>query len=152
MRLPRSWSPHKIARPYWAYLTGRSTYRPKTLKIGYNPRVKDCLFCRIVRREIPADVVYEDETLLAFRDIHPQAPIHALIIPKAHVARVMDVASADLPLGGAALRAAQQLAAKFSVEEKGFRLVVNNGPDAGQAVDHLHYHFLAGRRLGWPPG
>lgn len=114
--------------------------------------MKDCLFCRIVRREIPADVVYEDETLLAFRDIHPQAPIHALIIPKAHVARVMDVSAADLPLGGAALRAAQQLAAKFSVEEKGFRLVVNNGPDAGQAVDHLHYHFLAGRRLGWPPG
>lgn len=112
--------------------------------------MNDCLFCRIVRREIPAGIVYEDGAVLAFRDIHPQAPTHVLIVPKTHVARAMDLT--DPALAGALLAAARKIASDFSVDEKGFRLVVNNGPDAGQAVDHLHVHLLAGRRLGWPPG
>ncbi len=111
-----------------------------------------CIFCRIVKREIPADVVYEDPSVLAFKDINPQAPVHLLVVPKKHLARVMDVGPADAGLFADIHRVAQELAKKTGVEEGGFRLVVNNGANAGQAVDHLHYHLLGGRKLGWPPG
>ena len=116
------------------------------------PSVSDCLFCKIARKEVPAQVVFDEGDVLAFKDIHPQAPVHVLIIPKKHVARVLDLSTEDAPLLGAIHRAVNALAKRFSVGESGFRLVVNNGPDAGQAVAHLHYHFLAGRSLGWPPG
>ena len=114
--------------------------------------VSDCLFCRISAREIPAQVVYEDKQVLAFKDIHPQAPVHVLIIPRKHIARVMDLAEDDFELVGEVHRVAQKLAADIGLKDKGFRLVVNNGADAGQAVEHLHYHLLGGRRLNWPPG
>ncbi len=114
--------------------------------------MSECLFCRIIKKEIPASVVFENEAVLAFKDLHPQAPVHALIIPKKHVARALDLSPEDAPLLGEIYQAAKALADQFSVRESGFRLVVNNGPDAGQAVSHLHVHFLAGRRLGWPPG
>jgi histidine triad (HIT) family protein len=114
--------------------------------------MNDCIFCRIVRREIPADVVHEDDEILAFKDIHPQAPIHLLVIPKKHIARVFDVGPEDMSLIGEMHRIIQGLARRFSLQHDGFRLVVNNGPFAGQAVDHLHYHVLGGRKLGWPPG
>jgi len=112
----------------------------------------ECLFCRIVKKEIPAQILYEDETVLAFRDVHPQAPVHLLVIPKKHVARVMDVGAEDLPLVGELHRVIQFLAKTENVQDGGFRIVVNNGPNAGQAVEHLHYHLLGGRKLGWPPG
>jgi histidine triad (HIT) family protein len=111
-----------------------------------------CLFCRIVAGEIPAEVVLEDPEVLVFRDIHPQAPVHLLIIPKKHVARLSELSPDDDGRVLAAHRAARVLAEKFGLTESGFRLVVNNGRDAGQAVDHLHYHLLGGRPLGWPPG
>lgn len=118
----------------------------------YNPPVSDCLFCKIARKEIPAQVVFDDGAVLAFNDIHPQAPVHVLIIPKKHVACVLDLSAEDVSLLGEIHRVAVALADRFSVRDSGFRLVVNNGSDAGQAVAHLHYHFLAGRSLGWPPG
>lgn len=120
--------------------------------IAYNPPVSDCLFCKIARKEIPAQVVYDKGDVLAFKDIHPQAPVHVLIIPKKHVENVLALSTEDVSLLGEIQRAAVALADQFSVRESGFRLVVNNGSDAGQAVAHLHTHFLAGRPLGWPPG
>lgn len=120
--------------------------------IAYNPHVSDCLFCKIARKEIPAQIVFDDGDVLAFKDIHPQAPVHVLIIPKKHVANVLEISTEDVSLLGNIQRAAVALADQFSVRASGFRLVVNNGSDAGQAVGHLHYHFLAGRRLSWPPG
>ncbi len=112
----------------------------------------DCIFCRIVKKEIQAEVLYEDSTVLAFKYILPQAPVHILVIPKKHIPRVMNLSPEDIPLVGDIHRAVLQLVKKNNVEESGFRLVVNNGPNAGQAVDHLHYHILAGRKFGWPPG
>lgn len=110
----------------------------------------DCLFCRIVRREIPASIVQEDEQALVFKDITPKAPTHLLIVPKKHVASLADSDDGDAPLLGHLQRIAARLA-----KEKGltsFRLVSNCGKGAGQTVDHLHYHFLAGRAMQWPPG
>jgi histidine triad (HIT) family protein len=112
----------------------------------------DCIFCRIVRKELPADMMYEGTAVVAFRDIHPQAPVHTLIVPKKHIAKVMDLSSEDQALLAEIHSAAQDVARKEGVQTSGFRLVVNNGANAGQAVDHLHYHLLAGRKLGWPPG
>lgn len=112
----------------------------------------DCIFCKIIAKKIPADVVYEDSEVLAFRDINPQAPVHVLIIPKRHVPSFMDIGERDSEFIAAIYKAAQKIARDLSVDKKGFRLVVNNGPDAGQAVAHLHFHLLGGRRLTWPPG
>lgn len=112
----------------------------------------DCLFCRIVRKEVPCQAVFEDEAVLAFCDIQPQAPVHVLVIPKKHVARLADLTSEDTALLARVQDSVRRLADHFSVNESGFRWVVNSGPDAGQAVNHLHFHFLAGRRFSWPPG
>ena len=109
------------------------------------------LFSKIIRREIPADIVYEDELCLAFRDINPQAPTHVLLIPKKEIAMLADAAEEDRALMGHLLLAANKVARQLGVE-KAFRLVVNNGADAGQSVFHLHLHILAGRPLRWPPG
>jgi len=111
-----------------------------------------CLFCRIVAGEIPSDKVYEDEEILAFRDIEPCAPVHILIIPKRHIPGVPELSVSTDTLIGKIFRLAARLAREEGVEESGFRVVVNSGPDAGQAVPHLHYHLLAGRKLDWPPG
>ena len=109
------------------------------------------IFGKIIRRELSADIIYEDEHCLAFRDINPQAPTHVLIIPKKEIARLSDATTGDEPLLGHLMLAAGKIARSLGVEEA-FRLVVNNGADAGQSVFHLHLHLLAGRALRWPPG
>jgi histidine triad (HIT) family protein len=109
------------------------------------------IFKRIIDREIPADIVYEDEHALAFRDVSPQAPTHVLIIPKQEIASLASAGDADSALLGHLLTVARQLAAKLNLSN-GFRVVINAGPDGGQSVDHLHLHLLGGRPLTWPPG
>jgi len=112
----------------------------------------DCLFCRIIAGEIPATVVAQDDELLAFRDINPQAPVHLLVIPRRHIANSAASEEDDAPLLGRLLRFGCRVAAEAGIGDSGFRLVLNNGPDSGEAVPHLHLHVLGGRRLGWPPG
>ena len=109
------------------------------------------LFSKIIAREVPADIVYEDDLCLAFRDINPQAPLHVLLIPKQPIARVADAVAADQALLGHLLLKTGEIAAAEGYRDA-FRLVVNNGADAGQTVFHLHIHILAGRELSWPPG
>lgn len=110
----------------------------------------DCLFCRIVRREIPAQIVHEDEQAVVFKDVNPQAPTHVLIVPKRHLGSLSASTDADEALLGHLQRAACRIAADGGLSS--FRLVTNNGRGAGQSVDHLHYHLLAGRPMEWPPG
>lgn len=112
----------------------------------------DCLFCRIINQEIPADLVHEDELVVAFRDIQPQAPVHVLIIPRRHIENLEAAGANDEPLLGHIAVVAAQLARQERIAESGYRLVANVGPDAGESVNHLHFHLLGGRRLGWPPG
>ncbi len=110
------------------------------------------LFEKIIAREIPADIVYEDEQILAFRDIRPQAPVHILIIPKKPIPRIAAAAEADQALLGRLLLQARSLAEELGLSGNGYRLVINNGRDGGESVPHLHCHLLGGRALGWPPG
>ncbi len=112
------------------------------------------IFEKIIAREIPADIVYEDDRCLAFRDVAPQAPIHVLIIPKKAISRVGEASDEDAPLLGHLLATAKVVAEKLGVldTDKGFRLVINHGKDGGESVPHLHVHLLAGRPLKWPPG
>jgi histidine triad (HIT) family protein len=112
---------------------------------------QSCLFCRIVAGEIPAAKVFEDGRAVAFRDINPQAPTHVLVIPRKHVASLDDAAAGDEELLGHLLRVASRVAAGEGLTG-GYRTVVNNGPDAGQTVFHIHVHVLGGRPLNWPPG
>jgi len=114
--------------------------------------MSDCLFCRIIRREIPASIVYEDERVLAFNDINPQAPLHALVIPKRHIERLTDLSPEDDATIGELARRAAAIARDKGYADGGFRTVFNTNADAGQTVFHVHLHLLAGRRLGWPPG
>jgi histidine triad (HIT) family protein len=109
------------------------------------------LFTKIIQREVPADIVYEDDLCLAFRDINPQAPTHVLLVPKKEVPRLADAAGSDQALLGHLLLAAGKVARQLGVADA-FRLVVNNGAEAGQSVFHLHLHILGGRPLRWPPG
>lgn len=111
-----------------------------------------CLFCRIVAGEIPADIVYETDRVLAFRDIDPKAPTHVLVIPKEHVDSLGAATDAQAELLGEVMLAARDVARSAGVTEKGFRAVTNTGDDGGQSVHHLHVHVLGGRRLDWPPG
>ena len=110
------------------------------------------LFEKIITREIPADIVYEDELVLAFKDINPKAPIHILIIPKKPITRISQAAPEDHQVLGHLLLKAREVADKTGLAEKGYRLVINNGADAGDTVPHLHVHILGGRTLTWPPG
>jgi histidine triad (HIT) family protein len=112
----------------------------------------DCLFCRIVRREIPASIVYEDDHVLAFSDINPQAPLHALVIPKRHIDSLDALAPEDDALVGEMVRRAAAIARDRGFAERGFRTVFNTNAEAGQTVFHIHLHVLAGRGLTWPPG
>lgn len=109
------------------------------------------VFKRIIDGEIPADVVYEDEHCLAFRDLHPQAPIHVVLIPKTEIATLDDFTASDHALAGHLLLALRNVAAELNIQG-GYRVVVNCGAGAGQEVMHVHFHILAGRPLGWPPG
>ncbi len=110
------------------------------------------LFEKIIAREIPAAIIYEDDSVLAFRDIQPQAPTHILIIPKKPIPRVAEANSEDQKLLGHLLLKAAEVAAKLGLDKTGYRLVINNGRDGGETVPHLHCHILGGRPLAWPPG
>ena len=109
--------------------------------------VSACLFCRIVARELPADIVYEDTEVLAFRDIRPKYPVHLLVVPKVHLAGVADLHVEHEPLAGKLLRIGAHLARREGIANSGFRLLTNEGPDAGQVVQHLHLHVLGGESL-----
>jgi len=111
-----------------------------------------CLFCRIVAGEIPADVVHDGERVLAFRDIDPQAPVHVLVVPREHVASLADIEYGQRGLLGEMLLAARDLALAEGIAQAGYRTVINTGRDGGQSVGHLHLHVLGGRALEWPPG
>src|SRR5215471_3753279 len=110
----------------------------------------DCIFCRIVRREIPSNIVHESDGYVAFRDVNPQAPVHILVVPRTHVPSLNDTSDASL-VGGLSLVAAE-LAKKEGIAEAGYRTVINTNRDAGQTVFHIHLHLLGGRPMGWPPG
>jgi histidine triad (HIT) family protein len=112
----------------------------------------DCLFCRIVQREIPATIVYEDDRVLAFNDIDPKAPTHVLLIPKRHIESLNDLQPDDDQLVGELTRRAAAIAKERGVSAGGFRTVFNTNRDAGQSVFHIHLHLLGGRHLAWPPG
>lgn len=110
------------------------------------------LFEKIIARQIPAEIVYEDDLVCAFRDIHPQAPTHILIVPRRPVPRINEATAADQAMLGHLLLKAAEIARLIGVGDAGFRLVINNGSDGGETVPHLHCHLLAGRTLRWPPG
>ena len=112
----------------------------------------DCLFCKIVAGEIPARLIHEDTDVIAFADINPQAPLHALIVPRRHIATLNDLTPADDSLLGSMFRAAAGLARQHGYADRGYRTVFNCNSEAGQTVFHLHLHLLAGRGLTWPPG
>ena len=112
----------------------------------------DCLFCKIVEGEIPADIVYENDTVLAFRDINPQAPTHILIIPREHIGTINDLSPEHEAVVGRLFMAAKEIAAAEGLTEKGYRVVMNCGEGAGQSVFHIHLHLLGGRGFDWPPG
>jgi histidine triad (HIT) family protein len=114
--------------------------------------MSDCVFCKMAAGEIEPDTVYEDEEILAFRDLNPQAPLHVLIIPKRHIATTNELAAEDAPLVGRLVWVAARIAEEQGVAESGYRTVLNCNAGAGQSVFHLHLHLLGGRRLGWPPG
>lgn len=111
----------------------------------------DCLFCKIIDGDIPAEKLYEDDNVLAFRDISPQAPTHFLVIPKKHIPSPPDLTPDDEVLLGKMMRAASRVAAEQGLDD-GFRVVINSGKKAGQVVFHIHMHILGGRPMGWPPG
>ena len=110
------------------------------------------VFEKIIAREIPAGIVYEDDLVLAFRDVNPQAPTHILIVPKKSIARIADTQPEDAGLLGHLLRKAAEVAEQAGLKQTGYRLVINNGRDAGESVPHLHCHILGGRQMAWPPG
>jgi histidine triad (HIT) family protein len=114
--------------------------------------MSDCLFCRIVAGAIPAQVVHRDDSVVAFRDVNPQAPLHVLIVPTKHIATVNDLTTEDDALIGSMFRRAAAIAAEHGYAERGYRTVFNTNRDAGQTVFHVHLHLLAGRGLTWPPG
>jgi histidine triad (HIT) family protein len=111
----------------------------------------DCLFCKIVAGEIPAKRIHDDALSIAFHDIHPQAPVHVLVIPKEHIASQAEALAEHTPLLGHLMAVAAELARTLHLDN-GYRVVVNTGPDGGQTVDHLHLHVLGGRHMDWPPG
>lgn len=112
----------------------------------------DCIFCKIVAKQIPARLVFEDDHVVCFHDVHPQAPKHALVIPKTHIESLAELQADHGELFMALLLGAQRAARELGLLETGFRTVVNTGQDGGQSVEHLHLHILGGRPLGWPPG
>ena len=112
----------------------------------------DCLYCKIIRREIPSTIVYEDQRVIAFRDINPQAPTHVLVIPRRHIASLNELSVEDDQLLGEVVRRASLIAKDLGLSATGFRTVFNTGRDAGQTIFHIHLHLLGGRAIGWPPG
>lgn len=113
--------------------------------------MEDCLFCKIVKKEIPAEIVYENDKFIAFRDINPQAPTHILIIPKEHFASLKEIPAEKKGILAELLLAARQIAEEMELS-RGYRIVLNTGKESGQAVFHIHFHLLGGRQMAWPPG
>jgi histidine triad (HIT) family protein len=114
--------------------------------------MSECLFCKIVARAIPAALVYEDELVVAFDDINPQAPVHSLVIPRKHFTSIAELQESDVTLLGRLLLAGNTVAKKKGIADTGYRFVINTGAHGGQSVFHLHLHVLGGRHMGWPPG
>lgn len=114
--------------------------------------MSDCLFCKIIGGQIPGNLVFQDDQLVAFKDINPQAPLHVLIVPRRHIASLNDLTPGDDALVGSMFRAAAALAKEHGYAERGYRTVFNTNREAGQTVFHIHLHLLAGRALTWPPG
>ncbi|MDH4232469.1 MAG: histidine triad nucleotide-binding protein [Nitrospirota bacterium] len=114
--------------------------------------MSDCLFCKISAKKIPAKLVYEDNEVVAFDDINPQAPVHVLIVPKKHISTSLDITDEDNALIGRLFRAAGKIAEERGVAQRGFRLLMNTNAEAGQSVYHIHLHLLGGRQMHWPPG
>ncbi|HMM20193.1 MAG TPA: histidine triad nucleotide-binding protein [Selenomonadales bacterium] len=114
--------------------------------------MQDCIFCKIVKREIPAEILYEDEHLIVFSDIKPAAPVHALVIPKRHITSLMETTPADAELLSHVMLTIPKLATQLGIAEDGFRMVVNTKDNGGQTVHHIHWHILGGRFMTWPPG
>lgn len=112
---------------------------------------EECIFCKIINREIPADFVYDGENVVAFRDINPKAPHHILVVPRKHIDRVENLSAADMCLTGEVVTVAREVALKLGISN-GYRLIFNNGNDGGQEVEHIHLHLLGGRKMTWPPG
>ena len=112
----------------------------------------DNIFAKIIRKEIPAKIVYEDDRALAFRDVNPKAPVHILIVPKRDIARISEAKAGDEPLLGHLLTVAAEVARQEAIDGTGYRLVINKGAHAGESVAHLHVHLLVGRQMDWPPG
>lgn len=113
---------------------------------------QDCIFCRIAEKQIPAQVVYEDDAVVAFRDIEPQAPVHVVIIPRKHISSLATATEADTEVLGHILQVARIVGEQEGVAASGYRVANNCGPDALQTVQHVHFHLLGGRKFGWPPG
>ena len=114
--------------------------------------MEDCIFCKIINKEIPASIVFEDEKIIAFNDINPQAPIHILLIPREHFASLNDIPEEKKNILSHLLLKARQIAQEKGIAEKGYRIVLNTAKDSGQEVFHIHLHLLGGRRMNWPPG
>ena len=114
--------------------------------------MRDCLFCKIAAGETDTDLIYEDEKVVAFSDINPQAPVHILIVPKKHISTINDISEEDSKLLGHVYQTAADLAEKNNIAESGYRIVSNCGDDGGQTVYHIHFHLLGGRVMQWPPG
>lgn len=111
-----------------------------------------CIFCKIVEKKIPSRIVYEDDSVIAFEDVNPQAPVHTLIVPKKHIPDIHSMTETDRELIGHLFLTARKIAADKGLDARGYRMVINNGPGAGQTVFHLHLHILSGRHFSWPPG
>lgn len=114
--------------------------------------MSDCIFCKIIKKEIPAKIIYEDDNVIAFEDINPQAPVHLLVVPRKHIPTLLDLTPEDSQLMGHIFLTANNLAKNKGISVSGFRTVFNCNKDAGQAVYHIHLHIFGGRRMAWPPG
>ena len=114
--------------------------------------MNDCLFCKMISGEIPCDIVYENESVFAFRDIDPKAPTHILLIPRKHVRSINELGESDQTLAGELLLIAKKIAKDEGIDESGFRTIFNTNSDGGQTVFHIHMHILGGRKMAWPPG
>ncbi|MBQ6998668.1 MAG: histidine triad nucleotide-binding protein [Clostridia bacterium] len=110
----------------------------------------NCIFCKIINREIPSDIVYEDDKIIAFKDVNPVAPVHVLIIPKEHIASAMDITEENAPVVAHIFNTAKKIAEIMGIEKSGFRIVNNCGENAGQTVFHMHFHLIGGKTLLWP--
>lgn len=114
--------------------------------------MQECIFCKIINKEIKSEIVYEDDKFIAFKDINPQAPIHVLVVPKKHLENISVVTEESEKILQGIFCVVKKVAEKLDILKDGYRIVINNGKNAGQEVQHLHFHILGGRKLGWPPG